>query len=794
MSKPSEKKDDEDKESLVDRYKKFFLEMDKQGQDVNKIYATFGGKESFFQRIQDIEDDVADDYSDVFKKAYENGDIRRCVRTLFNIIRDDILFHKRGLRRTLYSEGNLLKNPLNYGFDEIEYKKIILIIASTINHLKKVSKNENELISEENAKSYKDELIQLYYLYDCLYTNRLENEKRLNESAFLKLSLPQIIQSFLVFFQSQCNLVRIEMSKRWKSQTYMTGLESEVASERVFSNPEENVSFSDSFEHLLEAMDTLFRYVFFLKKTENITENDIRQTNFITPYESSEYEKISSLSSCDVMFSRMESLFRYSKWNISFFKDSKGNKGYGFYPSDDKFYKTHIAAMLRRKHNVIMEYGHAALNEREKPQKADNGCAEADVSGSGSLPGGFYGEYLDVSRRLDLNDIESFHFRSDYELLKSYAKSMKEFIKESNKPYYLTCKFNEMCVDEYLDAYVFLYTFGNVYYCAAETRGEQKQLVPLISLRYLYNEFSSVSGYDYEKAKKLINCFVFNKDIAKKKKYGDIFVRPLICVGAEMVLLSEGLINQINLNRSIEVLLEWNNVDLAPMGKELEHRIINKLKDVPELSVNSKKIEFLAYDNRNVEFDFIALLDDYIIVMEMKAVLQPYDEDELYRRHMPISDGVEQVIRRTKIIQKDWGKFKEMCSVDLPDKPYDDDHIIKVVCSDIADFTGLEERGVILTDEATVIKYFTNPYLRAVKQMGNSQTFIQKKLLWPDGRPTAKEFISYLRNPDTMDVFMQPLTLEWMPIPLLEGYKPMIFQNIVLKEDPLKKLAEKYKL
>ena len=49
-------------------------------------------------------------------------------------------------------------------------------------------------------------------------------------------------------------------------------------------------------------------------------------------------------------------------------------------------------------------------------------------------------------------------------------------------------------------------------------------------------------------------------------------------------------------------------------------------------------------------------------------------------------------------------------------------------------------------------------------------------------------------NPDTMDVFMQPLTLEWMPIPLLEGYKPMIFQNIVLKEDPLKKLAEKYKL
>ena len=180
--------------------------------------------------------------------------------------------------------------------------------------------------------------------------------------------------------------------------------------------------------------------------------------------------------------------------------------------------------------------------------------------------------------------------------------------------------------------------------------------------------------------------------------------------------------------------------------------------------------------------------------MEMKSVLQPYDEDELYRRHKTISEGIEQVIRRTSIIQKDWDKFKEKCDIELPDKPYDDDHIIKVVCSDIADFTGLEERGVVLTDENTVIKYFTNPYLRGVKQVGKCQTVIQKKLLWPDGKPTAKEFISYLRKPDTMNVFMQCLASKWMPIPLLDGYKSMFFQNIFLKEDPLKKLAEMYGL
>lgn len=787
------KKNEEKHESLVEKVKDIFSEMEKQGQNIDEVFEKFGGKEPFLLQIQNIEDDAADP-SEVFKKAYEVGDIRRCEHSIVNIVKNDIFLYKRGLRKTLYSEGNLLKNPLNYDFDEVEHEKIQKIIVSTINHLDKISKSESKLISEENAKSYKKELVQLYFLYECLYANKIENEKRLNESTFLQLSLSQIIQSFLVFLQSQNILLRREVSKRWKSQKYITGLESEVASESVSSNSEEKVSLSDSMEHLLESMDTLFRYVFFLKKTENLTENDIRQTNFITPYESSDYELISTLSSFDVSFSRMESLFRYSRWNIAFVKDSEERKVYAFSPPDDKSYETHIAAMLRRKHNITMEYANVSFKESKSPQNGKNGCAVADVSCSESLPGGFFGEYLNVSQRLDLNDIESFHFESDYELLKSHAKPVKEFIKECNKPYYFACKFNEMCVDEYLDAYVFIYTFSKVYYCAAVTRGKQEQLVPLISLKYLYNEFSSVSKYNHEKAKKLINCFVFNKDIAKKKKYGDIFVRPLICVGAEIILLSESLINQINLNRSIEVLLEWNNVNLAPMGKEMEHRMLSKLKDVPALSVNGRKIEFLAYDNKNVEFDFIAILDDYIIVMEMKSVLQPYDEDELYRRHKTISEGIEQVIRRTSIIQKDWDKFKEKCDIELPDKPYDDDHIIKVVCSDIADFTGLEERGVVLTDENTVIKYFTNPYLRGVKQVENCQTVIQKKLLWPDGKPTAKEFISYLRKPDTMNVFMQCLASKWMPIPLLDGYKPMFFQNIFLKEDPLKKLAEMYKL
>lgn len=350
-----------------------------------------------------------------------------------------------------------------------------------------------------------------------------------------------------------------------------------------------------------------------------------------------------------------------------------------------------------------------------------------------------------------------------------------------------------MDVREYMDAYVFLYTFSKVYYCAAIINGTLKDYVPLLSLDYLYNEFAAVYKLKIDKAKKLIDCFVFDKDIAKKKIYGDVFTRPLISAGSKMVLLSEGLIDQINLDRNIEVLLEWNNVNLASVGKELELKLIEELKNVDNLIVNSSTIDFMAYDGKNVEFDFIALLDDYLILIEMKSVLQPYDDDELSRRQKTISEGVDQVNRRVKIIQKDWDKIKEKANIKLPDEPYDEEHIIKIVCTDIGNFTGLEMYGVILTDDATIIKYFKNPYVHGIEtSQVNYIKMFRKQVLWKEGQPTAKEFILYLHNPDTMDCFIDCLEQEWKLIPMFKGYKPIAFQDVIVKDDPLKKLAEKH--
>lgn len=777
--------------SLTAKYKKFILEIEEQGQDLGDVFDRFGGKEAFLQHIQDIEDDVAGDPTIIFKHAYTYGDIRRCVRTIINIAKEDWFCNKRGLRKTLYSEGNMLKNPLNHGFDSDDYEKTKQILVSSINNIDRLVKDEDSYISKEMAESSCKELVQLMLLYECLYNNRIQNEKKLNESDFLKLSLPQIFQSFLIFFQSQYNLAREEMAKRWHSQDYITGFESQVALENSAFNPDILVSLGDSFEQLLEDVDALFRYVFYLKGEEKISVDDVKES-FKTPYGSPDFSMLDALATLDVLFSIMESSFRYSGWNIKKAKYSDGKEGYCFLPSDDKSYKIHIAASLRNKHNFMIETANENIKKKMvgQPSRMSDGFDGVEL-----LPGGFYSEYMPVSNKMNIKDIESFHFdEEEYRLLISYVESVIASTKKRNKPYYFSVRFKDMCVDDYLSTYAFLFTLSKVVYCAAVKSGKQEDLVPLISIDYLYNEYTAVSGLKKEKARKLIDFYVFDKEVARNKRLGDVFTNPLISVGSGWVLLSEGLINQMNLDRNIEVFLDRNNVNLAPMGKELENKLVGKLQKVDSLAVNTNKIEFMAYDGRNVEFDFLATIDDFLIIIEMKSLLQPYDDDELYRRRKYVLEGVDQVNRREKIIQKDWKKIKEHASIVLPDEPYDEEHIIKVVCTDIYDFTGLVFDGVIVTDDATIIKYFTNPYVHGIydkKEKGIK--LLKKRVLWGEkGRPSAVELITYLHDPDTMNYYFECIGPEWKAIPVFEEYEPIAFQDMVLKEDPLRHLAEKY--
>ena len=92
-----------------------------------------------------------------------------------------------------------------------------------------------------------------------------------------------------------------------------------------------------------------------------------------------------------------------------------------------------------------------------------------------------------------------------------------------------------------------------------------------------------------------------------------------------------------------------------------------------------------------------------LLLFEFKSVLIPYDESEVLKREGVIKEGVEQIKRRCEIVKYDWDKIRENVNISLPEKTYPEDRIIKLVCTNVYDFTTLVIDGIMITDESTLL-------------------------------------------------------------------------------------------
>lgn len=238
------------------------------------------------------------------------------------------------------------------------------------------------------------------------------------------------------------------------------------------------------------------------------------------------------------------------------------------------------------------------------------------------------------------------------------------------------------------------------------------------------------------------------------------------------------------MNRNIEKALQRNNIDLKKVGAKFEQYIIDQLKKNKYIHVNTNKVEFSAYDGNNVEFDFIGVFDDYLVLIECKSLLTPYDDKELSDRRKSIYEGVEQVLRRAEIVRHDWNKIVQLVNIEMPSEPYPEEKIIKIVCTDIYDFTTLIIDGVRITDFSILLKYFNNPLIRKYR-MNNEESLVEsQKNLWKNGTPNPQELMDYLDRPDAVSIFSDCIHEHQKPIIYYKGENCVIFKDMFLDQDP----------
>ena len=389
--------------------------------------------------------------------------------------------------------------------------------------------------------------------------------------------------------------------------------------------------------------------------------------------------------------------------------------------------------------------------------------------------------------------------------------NIKERIVESlTKEYYLDCKVKEIEVRDMILTYKFLRTISEILYVASkkcideENQETLLQEISLVEIEYFSKELARIHDFDLDYAKKLIDRFIFHE---KNNREDDIFAQPLLKVSRTQVVISQALMDQVNLDRVIERQFIRYKQDVSAVGVAFEEKFLRrltqgyqqgiadlKLKEVPNFQVNTNKVKYEAFDGKEIEFDVVSVLGDHLVLTELKAIMTSYDLNDLEERKKNIKKAVEQLQRRKESVKYDWDKFKNALSIEVPDEPYDEEHIILVVCTDSYDYTPLKKEDVFITDDSSYLKYFTNPYVDILITQQGKVEIKNVKTLWKHGKPKANEFKEYLMNPVSISPFTNTLKKEWIPLPVMDEKDYGIFlEEYVLMDDPIANAAKNVK-
>ena len=509
-----------------------------------------------------------------------------------------------------------------------------------------------------------------------------------------------------------------------------------ISNRRTDMNPDMLVSSEDNFEGLLETFDILIRYLYF-KKGKDYNKKTIQEHGDITHIEIPSLESIIYISNQRNLLIKTWEKFKYSQWNVTL-KKNDSQEIYVFMPKFKEEYREHIIASNRRQYSLLLNLF--------KTMNIENGLYDGKV-------------ISEISNKINKDKIKTLFSinKEDYFCsVKRYQKVINSY-KSNMHPYYLELTLDGLKIEDVFRVFELLYVLADYYKEVIYKDFDQedttwyKYLCPVIPIEYFTESLTNYYDFSKEYSLKLINCFTFGPKI---KGESDVFSRPLILINSEHIVFCPVLIEQMNLERIIEMLLSNFEVNIARIGTDFENRIKLILSHFSEIKVNTNKIEFFASDGRDVEFDFIGTFDDHLLLWEFKAMTVPYSDKKHLECKKTIMEGVEQVNRRSRMVKTDWGKLKELVNIELPEEPFSDDKIIKLVGTNIFDFTTLiYEEDVRIVDESTLLKFFVNPEVKVMST--TDKKVLNVKRLWKNSVPTANEFKLYLEDPITTSPYNQ---------------------------------------
>jgi hypothetical protein len=680
------------------------------------------------------------------KRFIENGDVKNTAVKILQLY----LSHDDFQQNLLLS--GCLPEPLSRNFSEKKLNTYLKGCNLIIKYLKK---------QDVDTADFREICVKPALIIYQIYKNSQSNNARLAKNEFLKYPFTKQIQMLCSLIESQYIYSKRKIEDTLKDQKIVTGMEQEL------SINEKKLSISDNLEGLLEILDTLIRLLHFNAR-DKIERDEFKEYSDISPYNLPCVEEIIYLAAHRKYLEKLWEKVKYQSWSFELRRGINNEIIYYYKAPNSYYHKKEIASVIRQKyHNVVDE-----INEMVRcEQRLENGMD--------------YDNLIDIEDPMTLFKVDNSVFSKSSNHIK--VNITWKHIRDNLGGIVDNIKFGEkrdITINELMLGFEYLTVLAELYQEKAhayfnDTESTLRKLTPIFKIETIVKKFSQAYNLSENKSQAIINLLTY-----RPNPILDIFSQPLIYVGNGRVIFTPYLILQMNYYRIIEQHISYWDIDVSQKGKDLERDLKIILNISPHVQINQNEVAFVAQDGKMVEYDLIALFNNRVMLIEIKNLKRPFSPKEIYQREKEILYGVEQVKRRAEILYKQWEKIKKLVSIKLPDEPPKKYEIIKIVCTNIYNFSGRVYEGVYITDFSALTKFFLSPRVEVFELRGTNQQKVGEDILW-EGEPTVERFIDYLKMPIAMERIFN--CLEEVPRPLFlinDDDYPIAMQDFYLSANP----------
>lgn len=684
---------------------------------------------------------------DNFKQAINEHDAALASSIIVDLYENN----SKNFKKTLLL-SNSLPEPLNRDFTQEKFNTLFLSFTLAAKEL---------LEREKDIIPFVKQFLEITGAIECIYKNSRSNLERLEQNEFSNYTLSEQIQMYCIYIEDQKRLSNAMVPKK----NYVTGMEGALANYKADNVKDVKVSLTDNFEATLEMADTLFRLLYFKagKKIE-------RQENFIhegiSPYQIKSLEEIMHLALERNLLNITWGNYKYKDWELLKEQNESEEQFFIFEPHIKEDYMKELIAINRYRYQ-----DHINLQKENvrSPQKTNS-----------------FKFIEECSKKVDTSNIETLFklSKKEYFMACEFIKPIIKIQIDSIDDIYLRVEYNGIKIDEYIKGFEYLYTLAIIYQQSALSNFDEndslqyKKLAPIINKGNFVNHFTNLYNLESTVAEKIIDSFVF-----RNKTKMDIFSQPLVYVGKNNIVFCPTLIIQMNMVRIIQLFSTNLDIDVSEKGTEFERSLRFILSFNQHIKVNTNKIEFKAYDGRDIEFDFIGMFEDHLLLIEFKHLKIPYSEKQYKNAFDTIKYGIDQVNRRADVIRNDWEIIRDKCSFKLPEKPIEESKILKLVCTNIFNFSTIIHKGVEIIDSSSLLKFFMAPEIKGIA-VGEEVEEVFKRNLWINKYPTVAEFKEYLKCPIAIEPYVDCYKETYKPIPKVneDDYNILFFDYDLIKD------------